>query len=217
MSGSAGPPVAAVILAAGLGTRFGPEAKLLADIGGKPLVRRVAEAALASRARPVLAVLGARRGAVAAALSGLDVAVLDNPLFAKGLSTSLRAGFSALPESTAAVVVLLGDMPLVPPALIDRLVEAWLATKPAAVVPTHGGRRGNPVVLSRLLEPDIMALAGDRGAGPLLRDRVEVLELPVEEAVVLADVDTPEELERARLLSNDAARAPRPGTGGSSQ
>jgi molybdenum cofactor cytidylyltransferase len=207
MSGSADPPVAALILAAGLGSRFGTEAKLLADFGGTPMVGRVAEAALASRARPVLAVLGARREAVAAALSGLDVSLLDNPLFADGLSTSLQAGFSALPASTRAVAVLLADMPLVSPALIDGLVEAWLEAEPLAVVPSFRGARGNPVVLSRALEPEIMALTGDHGAGPLLRGRAGVREVAIEDPVVLADVDTPEALERARALSSDAARA----------
>ena len=98
-----------------LGGRAGgslrPGPKLLAALDGKPLVRHVAEAALASMARPVspCAVIGGWR--LRGALNGLDVIAVDNPAFHDGLSTSLKAGFAALPSAAEAAVVLLGDMP----------------------------------------------------------------------------------------------------------
>jgi molybdenum cofactor cytidylyltransferase len=182
--------VAAIILAAGLGSRFGAAPKLLADLNGKPLVRHVAEAAVAASVSPVLAVVGHHREEVGAVLAGLDVTLVPNPAYADGLSTSLRAGFAALPADADAVVVLLGDMPRITPALIDGLVEAWRPGAATAVVPTYAGRRGNPVLLARRLAPAIASLAGDGGAGPLLRARTDVLEWPVEDAAVLQDVDT---------------------------
>ncbi len=125
--------VAAMILAAGRGTRFGAEAKLLALLGGKPLVRRVAEAALASMARPVIVVTGHRAPEVEAALADLPLELAHNPDFAEGLSTSLKRGFRALPPDVEAVIVLLGDMPLVNAPLIDRLIRRWSETRPAAL------------------------------------------------------------------------------------
>ena len=188
--------VAAIILAAGQGTRFGPEPKLLAQIAGKPLVRIVAEAVLASKAFPVLAVFGHRRDEVAEALPPA-VRRIDNADYTAGLSTSLRAGFSALDPSVEGAVVLLGDMPGVTAELIDRLIDAWVAAgRPAAAIPTCDGRRGNPVLLSAALQPQIAALSGDTGAGALLRARDDVLEVPVATEAVLADVDTPEALAR---------------------
>jgi molybdenum cofactor cytidylyltransferase len=190
--------VAAIILAAGQGTRFGTEPKLLAELAGRPLIRHVAEAALASKARPVLAVVGHRKHEVAAALPGAVRSVV-NADYAHGLSTSLKAGFAALKPGTEAAVILLGDMPEITPELIDRLVEAWHgAGRPAAVVPTYAGRRGNPVLLSAALAPEIAMLSGDIGAGALLRTRHDVHELPVAAASVLADVDTPEALAALR-------------------
>lgn len=186
--------VAAVVLAAGLGSRFGAAPKMLAELEGKPLVRHVAEAALASRAKPVLVVVGSAGDRVKAALAGLEVETVDNERFAEGLSTSVQAGFRALPATAQAALVLLGDMPRVTSDLMDRLIEAWIPARCGAVVPTCGGRRGNPVLLSRALEPAIMALAGDRGAGPLLSRTTDVLELSVADPGVLADVDTPEAL-----------------------
>ena len=190
------PRVAALILAAGRGTRFGPEPKMLAPFAGRPLVRHAARAALASSARPVVAVLGAHAPAVRAALAGLDLAIVENPAFAEGLSTSLRAGLAALPPDTEAALVLLGDMPRIGPAHCAALIAAYAATdpRPSAVVPVSGGRRGNPVLLDLArLGPALAGLAGDRGAGPLLKGRADVLEIPGD-AGVAYDVDTPEAL-----------------------
>jgi molybdenum cofactor cytidylyltransferase len=185
--------IGTVLLAAGRGTRFGPAPKLVADLAGKPLVRHAAEAALAARAGPVIVVLGAHAEAVRAALSGLDLALVENPDYAAGLSTSLRVGLSALPEAVIGALVLLGDMPRVTPAQLDRLVAAFAAADPlpAAVVPVHAGRRGNPVLLNRRrLAPDLARLDGDRGAGPILAGRADVLEIPGDAGTAL-DIDTP--------------------------
>ena len=190
--------IGAVLLAAGRGTRFGTEPKLLARLDGTPLVRHAAEAALASRARPVVVVLGAHAVAVRAVLHDLDLVFVENAAFGSGLSTSLRAGIAALPAETDAAVILLGDMPRVTPEQIDRLAAAYRAAKPApsAVVPTIAGRRGNPVLLDRRVLGDALAsLSGDHGAGPLLKGRADVLEIPGEPGTAL-DVDTPEMLAR---------------------
>src|SRR5688500_14514385 len=127
--------VAAILLAAGRGTRFGEEPKLLARVGGKALVRHVAEAAVQSTASPVLVVTGHRAEDVQAELTALPVEIVHNPLFADGLSTSLKAGFSALPPEARAAIILLGDMPFVRPGLIDALVANWHDRgEPAALV-----------------------------------------------------------------------------------
>ena len=187
-------PVGTVLLAAGRGTRFGASPKLLSLLDGKPLVRHAAEAAVQSGLGPVVAVLGHAGAQVREALAGLPLTVVENPDYAAGLSTSLRAGLGALPEAITGAIVLLGDMPRVGSGLPVRLAEAFRAAPvaPAAVVPVKDGRRGNPVLLNRrLLSAGIAGLTGDRGAGPLLARRDDVLELAVDEAGVLIDVDTP--------------------------
>jgi molybdenum cofactor cytidylyltransferase len=188
--------VAAIILAAGRGSRFGQEPKLLAPLAGKPLIRHVGEAALASRAQPVILVSGHRADEVERATADLGMIVVRNPKLAEGMSTSLKRGFAALPSEVSAAVILLGDMPLVSSALIDRIIAEWIAHAcPAALVPVAGGRRANPVILSRALAPDIEALTGDTGAAPLLRNRAEVVEWPLDDESVLRDIDTKESLE----------------------
>jgi molybdenum cofactor cytidylyltransferase len=187
--------VAAIVLAAGRGTRFGEEPKLLARIDGKALIRRVAEAAVHSSTDPVIVVTGHRAERVQAELQGLPVQIVHNPLFADGLSTSLKAGFRSLPPKAQAAIILLGDMPYVRTELIDGLIAGWRASgEPAALVPTLNGRRGNPVVISRSLRAVIEGLSGDVGASSALSKRPDVLEWPTTDPAVVQDIDTREEL-----------------------
>src|SRR5262249_56729170 len=138
----AGRRVAAIVLAAGRSTRMGGPNKLLAEIGGRPLVRIAVEQALASRARPMIVVTGHQRERVEQALKGLDATLVHNPDFAQGLSTSLKAGIAAVPADGARAIVCLGDMPPGGAALIDRVLGAFDPAPGALVVlPGVGGKR----------------------------------------------------------------------------
>jgi molybdenum cofactor cytidylyltransferase len=192
--------IAAVVLGAGRSSRMGGPNKLLAQIGGRPLVRIVVEQAVASRARPVIVVTGHQRERVEAALAGLPVKFVHNPRFADGLGTSLRAGIAALPAETDGAIVCLGDMPQVDAALIDRLLSAFDPDRGAlVVVPIIDGKRGNPVVWSRRFFSDLMAVEGDVGARYLIgRNPEAVVEVPLTGTAALTDVDTPEALEAVK-------------------
>lgn len=197
MTSQGTPPVAAIVLAAGRGTRFEGGPKMMAVLDGEPMVRRIVECALQAGLGPVVAVTGHEAETVEACLADLDVATVRNPDYAQGLSTSLKAGFAALPAATAGAAILLGDMPAVGAGLLRQIVEAWLAAgRPPALVPAYQGRRGNPAVLSRVLAPAIAGLSGDVGAGPLLRGRADVVELAVDDAGVALDLDTAEAFAR---------------------
>jgi molybdenum cofactor cytidylyltransferase len=192
--------VAALVLAAGRSTRMGGPNKLLAEIGGRPLVRIVAEAALASHARPVIVVTGHQRERVEAALAGLPIDFVHNAHFADGLGTSLKAGIAALPAQSDGAIVCLGDMPQVDAAMIDRLVGALDPDKGALIaVPTIDGQRGNPVVWSRRFFPELMGVEGDIGARHLIGRYTEaVVEVPLTGTAALTDIDTPEALEAVK-------------------
>jgi molybdenum cofactor cytidylyltransferase len=191
-----GRQVAAVVLAAGRSTRMGAINKMLAEIGGKPLVRIAAEQAVASNAKPVIVVTGHEREKVEAALKGLPVRLVHNSDYAEGLGTSLKAGIAAVPEKADAAIVCLGDMPQVDAPLINRLIAALDPERGAlVVVPSIDGRRGNPVVWSRRFFHDLMSIQGDIGARHLIGSYAEVVvEVPVAGEAALTDVDTPESL-----------------------
>ena len=172
--------------------------KLLQPLAGKPLVRHAVESALASAASSVTVVTGHQADAVRAVLHGLNVTFVHNPAYAEGLSTSLKAGLGSAPLAANAVLTLLGDMPRVSPAVLDRLTHAF-AQEPdvLAVAPTVEGVRGNPVLISRALFPALDGLSGDIGARKLLDAAgSRLLEVAVDDIGVLLDVDTPEALQQ---------------------
>lgn len=189
-------PVAGLVLAAGRSTRMGERNKLLQVVRGEALVSHAVKAQLAARIGPVFVVTGHQRAEVEAALAGLAVRFVHNPDFASGLASSVKAGLAALPSEAAGVVVSLGDMPNVTPAVIDRLAEAFADSPQAqAIVPTLFGQRGNPVLLARALFPAVETLSGDQGARRLLDAAGEgIVEVPLDDPAIAIDVDTPEAL-----------------------
>jgi molybdenum cofactor cytidylyltransferase len=168
------PRIAAVVLAAGRSTRFGASNKLLAAVDGEPMVRHAVRAALGSGAAETIVVTGHMAAEVEAALAGLPVRFVRNPDFAEGQSTSVKAGIAAVPEDCEAAVVLLGDMPRVTAATLDRIL--W----------------------SRRFFRDLQALTGDTGARQLLAANPEAVVTVECGEAVRVDYDTPESMERAR-------------------
>lgn len=192
--------IAAIVLAAGQSSRMEGSNKLLEEFRGMPLVRHAVEAALASRASPVIVVTGKDSDAIKRALTGLDVRFIDNLDYAEGLSSSLKAGIRAIPEESSGAVVCLGDMPQVSSGLIDRLLAGFAPERGAMIVaPVKDKQRGNPVVWARRFFPELLKLEGDMGARKLARFYDEgLLEIEVADETAFADIDTPEALAAAR-------------------
>jgi len=193
-------PIGAILLAAGRSTRMGSN-KLLAELGGRPVAARALDAIEAARL-PALVVLGNMAGEVKAAL-GPRAAFVEAPDFAEGLSRSLRAGIEAAPGAWRAAFVCLGDMPDVPPEVLTAMAAAFREPHDI-VVPTHGGKRGNPLLWGRAHFPRLASLSGDVGGKALLGDFTDrVIEVEVETDAILADIDTPQALEAARARQRD--------------
>ncbi len=212
------PRIAAVVLAAGRSTRMGAANKLLAEVGGQPMVRRVLDQVLASQAADVVVVTGHERGRIETALDdptdGGRCRLVHNPDFAAGLSTSLHRGLAALSEDIDGALVCLGDMPEVTAGVIDRLIAAFDPLEGRAIcLPTWAGKRGNPALLARRYFAEVQAISGDVGARALIGEYPEaVSEVAMDDLAsgfgVLEDVDTPEDL---GALSSGDAREPREG------
>ncbi|GAB4374987.1 MAG: molybdopterin-binding/glycosyltransferase family 2 protein [Kiloniellaceae bacterium] len=190
------PRIAAIVLAAGQSRRMGKVNKLLAAVDGRPMVSHVMDSLKASQAKPVVVVTGHDYAAVEAALPKGGFTLTHNPDYASGLSSSLRRGLAALPEHIDGVLVCLGDMPRVAPAVIDRLIAAFNPTEGRAIcVPTWQGKRGNPVLFARRFFAEMQEIAGDTGARALIGEHAEVVcEVPMDDDAVLLDIDTPEAL-----------------------
>lgn len=188
--------LAAVVLAAGRSTRMGAKNKLLERIDGVPMVRRVVDQLLETSLDPVFVVLGHEHERVSAALEGRAVKKVRNPDYREGLSTSLRAGISALDDEVDGVLVALGDMPFVSSEHIEKLIADVDPDKPETLrVPVRGGRPGNPVLFGARYFIELCERTGDRGARALIDQHSDVVEwVTMDDDAIYLDVDTPEAL-----------------------
>ena len=196
------PRVAALVLAAGTSSRMGSN-KLLADVNGVPMIAQTVKRISASAVASVTVVTGHQADEINEALHDLKIRTLHNPNFADGLATSLRVGVAALQESCDAILVCLGDMPLIEPRDIDRMIAAFNPTEQRSiVVPVHERRFGNPILWGAEHFAALLACEGDRGARGLLENlKDEAVEIPIENPGVVLDADTPEALAIIRSIA----------------
>jgi len=179
--------VHSLVLAAGSGSRFGG-GKLMTPWRGGVLIDGALDAAFAAPVDSVTVVVGAD-ARVAGHAVARGAKVVEAAGHALGLSVSLKAGVAALPEKAAGVLVFLGDMPLVPHAVLKPLVEAIEGGAPAAV-PVFEDTMGNPAALSARLFEQVLALQGDRGARAILEGLGQALaRIAAPDAGILTDVD----------------------------
>lgn len=191
--------VAGIVLAAGSSSRFGAN-KLVAEVGGEPIVRRAARHALDAGLAPVIVVLGFEAGRVGDALQGLGVTPVVNPSPADGVHSSMQAGVAQVPDDCAAAVVILADMPLVTSVMLAGLVARFRKGREPLVISRYGEVQAPPTLYSRELFPALRA-AGPGGGRQVVqahRGDAAVLDWP---PALLADLDSPEDFERLRSLA----------------
>ena len=200
--------VAALVLAAGEGRRFGG-GKLLAPVEGRPMVQRAIDAADASSCEPVILVVGHEADELLASVRLGRARHVTNAAYATGMASSLRAGIDAAGDADAAIVVL-ADQPGVTARLLDALVARQAETGAAAVICSWNGRRTPPTLLTSALWPAVRALEGDVGAREVLAGRDDVAVLEVDASLArLDDVDTPRDHARVAARLEGADRAER--------
>ena len=159
--------IAGIILAAGLSTRFGSN-KLLAEHQGQPIVRWVAEAALASQLEQIVVVLGHQAAAVGEALRDLPAKIIVNQDYQQGQSTTVINGLKAVQKDHRAAMYLMGDQPLIQTTIIDKLITAYVNSEQDICYPSFQNKRRNPVIFGDAFYNDILALEGDTGARAII-------------------------------------------------
>lgn len=189
--------IAGIVLAAGLSRRMG-QSKVLMKVGGRAIIRYVVESVLAGGVDSVWVVTGPDVEPIEVALAGTEVQFAVNPAPEEGQAGSVRTGIAALPASVEAVLIALGDQPLMPPSIIPALLAARRTSPKLIVAPRYRDGQGNPVVFKREIFPELLRLTGDQGARPIIQKeptRVEWVELDLP---MPPDVDTPDDYEKIR-------------------
>jgi molybdenum cofactor cytidylyltransferase len=188
--------IAALVLAAGAGRRFGRPDKLLARLRGKPILSHVLDAIEEAGPAATIVVLGENAERVEGAVRWRSEVRVINPDPAQGLSSSVLVGVAAaraLELPIDGVLIALGDQPNLSPRVIQALVAAAEGTRPIVVPRYAGGGGSNPVLLRREAWHLFEELAGDRGLGPIIGARPElVAEIRVPGSN--PDVDSPDDL-----------------------
>ncbi len=197
------PRVSLVVLAAGESKRFEAGNKLLFRVGGKSLIRRVVETALASLASEVIVVTGHQAELVEGEISDIRderLRIVRNPAYSEGMSSSVRVGVASASEEAEAVAVLPADVAFISPRAIDEVIMAYARRRPRIAVASHAGRSGHPILFDRSLIPEILQIDEDTMGlkAVVRRHRGEILRVPVGEREVLFDVDSLEDLKRAK-------------------
>jgi molybdenum cofactor cytidylyltransferase len=186
-----------IILAAGESKRMGTPKQLL-PWGETIILQRVADVAAASKLDMVLVILGSRAKEIAPKIKlPPKTFILFNNNYREGMDSTVKCGIKNSPTGTEAYMLLLGDQPQISMALIDRLIETYRSDKRGIVMPYYNGKSGHPVIFDAKYREELLAIS-DRGAKEVVENHAdEIVEVIVNSADVLTDIDTPQEYREA--------------------
>lgn len=183
----------ALVLAAGESIRMGRSKQLL-PFANKTILETVIDHINQSTVDETLIVLGSNREKIEEVIKNLPVKSVYNPRFKEGMLTSVQKGFVSLPEEVEAVLVFLGDQPMIPSSVIDQIVSAYHSSEKGIVLPVYGQKRGHPVLINTKYRQELANLNPEIGLRELIHDHPEdILEVNLDSSSILEDIDTPED------------------------
>ncbi len=189
--------VGLIILAAGSASRMGKPKQLL-SYRGSSLISHAVEVGFNSVCKPVVVVLGAYAEQIKPTINKFPVQIVENAHWKTGMSSSIRAGITAIKENNPkldAVMIALADQPLISTTVFNQLVESYQERKNIIIASTYNDVIGVPALFSSVLLPELINLEGDRGAKALIKKyQDEVLSIAIPEAAI--DIDTPEDYQK---------------------
>ena len=184
--------VAAIVFAAGAGTRMAGRIKQLLPWRGKTLVENAIAIAAQSNVNETLIVLGARAEEIRAVIRNAPARIVLNREWENGHSTSIRTGLNALSSKFDAAIFINADQPLLTSAVVSAIIQRYRETDAPIIVPYYAGKRGSPVLFNRKYFPELVSLQGEQGGRELLA-KYPVERVEFADASYGYDVDTFEE------------------------
>ncbi|MDP4223950.1 MAG: nucleotidyltransferase family protein [Bacteroidota bacterium] len=183
----------AIILAAGESKRM-KVPKMLLPFDGKTMIEKAIGNVKASQVDRTLVVLGSYRDEILAAISSLNVKHCFNEYYKHGMLSSVKCGFSNIPEDSDAVLVFPGDQPLIEPFVINKVIDAFRQSRKGIVIPVYRKKRGHPILISMKYREAVHSLSEKEGLRSLaLIYPHDVLEVETKSANILKDFNTKEE------------------------
>jgi len=184
------PMLSAILLAAGESKRMG-ELKQLMPLGKSTLLEQAIDNLLNSSVDETIVVLGHRAEEITEIIAGSPVKIMLNPDYRQGMSTSIIAGLTLVDPQSQAVMLALGDQPLVASRTINQLIDAFNNHDKGIAVPTHRGRRGHPIIFGIKYKAELLDLKGDIGGREIIRQHPDdVLEVAVDSKSIISDIAT---------------------------
>ncbi len=185
--------IAGLILAAGGSSRMGDENKLMMPFQGKPMLNHVVNASLNSNLTQTFVVVGHQSSEIKNLVQSDNIQCVENEQWETGMASSIVAGISQLKQFDG-FLILLGDMPLVTPELINEIIFHGSADK--IVIPIKDGLHGNPVFFGSKFRDELLTLYGDSGAKKVIQDNLSsMIKIEIQSNIIFKDYDTKESLE----------------------
>jgi len=182
--------ISAILLAAGESKRMG-KPKQLMPFGQNTVVEQVIDNLLSSVVNEVIVVVGYRAEEVIKSIVGKPVKIAINPNYQQGMSTSIIAGLNLVDSRAQAVMLALGDQPLISSQTINRLIAEFYNHDKGIATPAYQGGRGHPIIFAIKYKEKLLELKGDIGGRQIVKDHLnDILEVAVNAGGIITDIDT---------------------------
>ena len=182
--------VTAIILGAGESSRMG-RPKMLLPFGDSTMIGTVISNVLASSVEKAIVVLGSNYESHHQVVKDYPVEIVHNTQYREGMLSSVECGLKAVSNSTDAIMVLLGDQPMIQTAEMDQLIESYRGSEKEIAIATHEKKRGHPILFGRKFINEILGFPREASLRDLLQNQTaEILEMKTEHDRILRDIDT---------------------------
>jgi len=183
--------ISAILLAAGESKRMGELKQLMPFGQNTTIVEQAIDNLLSAAVNEVIVVVGYRAEEVIKSIVGKPVKIAINPNYRQGMSTSIIAGLNLVDSRAQAVMLTLGDQPLINSQTINRLIEEFHNHDRGIAIPTYQGRRGHPIIFAIKYKEKLLELKGDIGGRQIVKDHPDdILEVAVNAGGIITDIDT---------------------------
>jgi len=190
--------VSAIILSAGTSSRFGDKNKLLKPFMDSSILEHVVKTITTLPILEVILVTGYEQDKIAEAVKDYNVQIINNTEYQTGIASTIKCGISAASQKTEGYMICLGDMPYITMEYIKNLLDTFInSNTPSIIVPTFEGRRGNPVLFSKIFIDELSRMEGDKGARVVIDNHPDsIIEVQIPKETYFFDVDTLEDYDK---------------------